>query len=320
MEEDSYRLQTVDPLLNRPRISSIALCVVLAIAYFAGAAGVYWAGVHTPRGQNYDDMVWLVMRSHIPVWLSSVSALLSQEATVLVISIVLVAVAFIVMIVRKRWWLIAQGLAFGVICYGLSWLKRVLPRPMLVRVHSQPSNTAPSGHTLLAVAAVVLLLMAVPRVWRALVAVIGATYVVLVAVSLVAGRWHRPTDVVMSVLLACGLAFVAMALTRATGMDEPGKRASSASIQIVASVMITFGLLFALYGAFVIWNIMPGLDYSAMWANDGACSSTGIGIVALTTLSFGLLLAMRHITAAPLSKIGLIGAPPAPPSGEERQR
>ena len=36
-------------------------------------------------------------------------------------------------------------------------------------------------------------------------------------------------------------------------------------------------------------------------------------LVGLSALVFGMLLAMRQITASPLSRAGLVGAPPAPP-------
>lgn len=305
--------KTADPLLRRPRISGIVLCALLAVVYFAAAAGVYWVGVRTPIGQNYDDMVWTGLRDNIPGWLTAASILLSREIVVPIVGAAMAVAAFVIMAIRRRWWLIGQGIAFGMACYAAAWLKRLLPRPALVHVHSQVHNSAPSGHTILAVGAGIILLFSVPRVWRAFVAVIGGAYSATVAVSLIVGRWHRPSDVLMSLLLACGLAFLTLAFTRSSGMDEPGKRVSSASIQIAASVMITFGLLFTLYGGFVLWNILPGLDISAMWASSGAYSSSRICIVGLASLSFGLLLAVRHLTAAPLSKIGLIGAPPAPP-------
>ena len=46
---------------------------------------------------------------------------------------------------------------------------------------------------------------------------------------------------------------------------------------------------------------------------DQANVSAVVGIAGVAMLAFGLLLALRQITAAPLSRLGLIGAPPAPP-------
>ena len=50
-----------------------------------------------------------------------------------------------------------------------------------------------------------MLLCAVPRVLRALVAVIGWAYTVLVGLSVIAAQWHRPTDVIMALLIVGGL-------------------------------------------------------------------------------------------------------------------
>ena len=159
----------------------------------------------------------------------------------------------------------------------------------------------------------VMLLCAVPRVLRALVAVIGWAYTVLVGLSVIAAQWHRPTDVIMALLIVGGLALLALATTFASGMDEPGTRVSSASVQIVGSVMLTIGVLGILYGAYIIWQIQPGLAMSAEWTNAGAYVSTALLTAAVSALVLGITLAMRQLTASPLTKLGLVGAPPAPP-------
>ena len=72
-------------------------------------------------------------------------------------------------------------------------------------------------------------------------------------------------------------------------------------------------MLAAAYSGYVIWQVVPGLNVSASWAVQGANVSAVVGIAGVAMLAFGLLLALRQITAAPLSRLGLIGAPPAPP-------
>ena len=59
---------------------------------------------------------------------------------------------------------------------------------------------------------------------RAPLPVIGWAYTVLVGLSVIAGQWHRPTDVIMALLIVGGLALMALATTFANGMDEPGTR------------------------------------------------------------------------------------------------
>lgn len=307
-------LAKVDPLTRRPRVSSIVLSVVFGLLLLAAAAGVWWLGVRTMEGQSYEDMVWSKFDAALPGWLEPVVHVFTISTVVVATSAIMSIIALAVLIVRKRWLLIAQLAVFGGICFAAAeLLKPLLPRPYLINLESNPNNSAPSGHVILAATAGVILLCAVPRMCRALVAVIGWAYAVLVGLSVIAGQWHRPTDVIMALLIVGGVAMLMLAATFANGMDEPGSRASSPSVQIVGSVLLTFGVIGTLYGAYIIWQIQPGLAMSAEWTNSGAHLSTVILTASVASLVFGLVLTMRQLTASPLTQLGLVGAPPAPP-------
>lgn len=306
-------LARLDPLTVRPRISSRVLCVVFALMMAAMAAGVWWLGVCTEDGQAYDDMVWSHLAERLPDWLDPVVGVFTVSLVVQIISAVLAVGAVIVAIVRKRWWLLGQSAVFAVLCFASSLLKEQLPRPFIIHVEAPEANSAPSGHTILAAAGGIALLCVVPRAWRALTGVIGAVFALLVGASVVVGKWHRPTDVVMALCIAGAMAMLTLAFTRTSGMDEPGKRASSPTVQIVGTVMITGGVLLLAYTAYVIWQIVPGLELSAEWCIEGACVSAMTGVSGMALLVFGMTLAMRQITASPLTRLGLVGAPPAPP-------
>lgn len=306
-------LARLDPLTVRPRISSRVLCVVFALMMTAMAAGVWWLGVCTEDGQAYDDMAWSHLAERLPDWLDPVVGVFTVSLVVQIISAVLAVGAVIVAIVRKRWWLLGQSAVFAVLCFASSLLKEQLPRPFIIHVEAPEANSAPSGHTILAAAAGIALLCVVPRAWRALTGVIGAVFALLVGASVVVGKWHRPTDVVMALCIAGAMAMLTLAFTRTSGMDEPGKRASSPTVQIVGTVMITGGVLLLAYTAYVIWQIVPGLELSAEWCIEGACVSAMTGVSGMALLVFGMTLAMRQITASPLTRLGLVGAPPAPP-------
>ena len=276
-------LAQADPLTRHPRVSSIVLCVVFGLLMLAASAGVWWLGVRTMDGQSYEDIVWSKFDAALPGWLAPVVHVFAISAVVITVSVIMGAIAFAVLIVRKRWLSIAQLAVFGGLCFAAAeLLKPLLPRPYLINLESNPNNSAPSGHVILAAAASVMLLCAVPRVLRALVAVIGWAYTVLVGLSVIAAQWHRPTDVIMALL-------------------------------IVGSVMLTIGVLGILYGAYIIWQIQPGLAMSAEWTNAGAYVSTALLTAAVSALVLGITLAMRQLTASPLTKLGLVGAPPAPP-------
>lgn len=307
-------LAKADPLTRHPRVSSIMLSVVFGLLLLAAAVGVWWLGVRTMEGQSYEDMVWSKFDAALPGWLEPVVHVFTISTVVVATSVIMSIIALVVLIVRKRWLLIAQLAVFGGICFAAAeLLKPLLPRPYLINLESNPNNSAPSGHVILAATAGAILLCAVPRMCRALVAVIGWAYAVLVGLSVIAGQWHRPTDVIMALLIVGGVGMLMLAATFANGMDEPGSRASSPSVQIVGSVLLTFGVLGTLYGAYIIWQIQPGLAMSAEWTNSGAHLSTVILTASIASLVFGLVLAMRQLTASPLTKLGLVGAPPAPP-------
>lgn len=306
-------LARLDPLTVRPRTSSRVLCAVFGLLLLAAAAGVWWLGVRTVDGQSYDDMVYTYLPDMLPGWMAPVVGVFAVSLVVEVVAALLAVGALASAVARRRWWLIGQAAAFGLLCLAVSRLKYVLPRPFLVYTESNAVNSAPSGHTILAAAAGMALLLTVPRVGRAIVAVLGAAFAFLVAVSVIDAHWHRTTDVVMALLLTGGLALLALAFTRTSGMDAPGGRASSPAVQIVGTVMVTGGVMASLYAAYLIWQIQPGLELSAEWARSGACASTVALTAGVTLLVFGLVLAMRQITAAPLSRAGLVGAPPAPP-------
>lgn len=306
-------LAKLDPLAVRPRISSRVLCAVFGLLLIAAGFGIWWVCVFTEDGQPYDELVWKNLSTNVPDAVGSLMSLVAQSWLVIAISCLLAVIGVVSALVRRRWWLVGQIVVFAAVCLAVTRIKGVLPRPFIINTDSPAANSAPSGHTMLAAACAVILLLAVPRAARALAGIIGVIWSWTVGVSVIYGQWHRPSDVAMSILLVAGLALIVLVFTRTSGMDEPGSRVSSVSVQIVGSVLITGGLLLLAYSAYVIWQVVPGLNISASWAVSGSIVSAIVGVAGVAALTFGLLLALRHITAAPLSRLGLIGAPPAPP-------
>lgn len=313
-DEIDEGLARLDPLTKRPRVSSVLVCIIAGLLLLLAAAGVWWLGVRTAQGQNYDDMVFANLDTVMPAAPMALLRLFTHTYVVIGVSVATGVAAALVTVMRRRWWLLGQLVLFALLVFAAHMLKYRLPRPVLVNTISNPANSAPSGHTLLAAAAGVALLLAVPRVWRAAAAMYAACLASLVGLAVIVGRWHRPTDVVMALLLVGGLALLVLAGSRVSGMDAPGSRFSSAGVQIVASVMITAGVVGIAYASYVIWQIEPGLELGARWAIPAAVSSSGVLIVAVCVVVCGLGLALRQLTAAPLTRLGLVGAPPAPPT------
>lgn len=300
-----------DPLALRPRTSSVVLCVVFGVVFLGVAAAVYWLGVHTVDGQSYEDLAIMNFADTMPAWLSFGNL---KSGLVIGVSLAFGAAAMLVAAARKRWWLLGQLAVFAAVAFAAAkLLKPLLPRPLLVHVESSVNNSAPSGHTMLAAAAGLMLLAAVPRAWRACASVLSTVFTSIVGVSVIYDRWHRPVDVVMSVCIAGACMMFALACTRASGMDRTGSRASSPSVQIAATALITLGLCAIAYGTYVLWQVFPGLQYASAWAAPGACAAATAMVVGFAGLVNGMVLMMRQITAAPLTRLGLIGEPPAPP-------
>lgn len=313
-EDLDKSLATADPLLNRPRISSTVLCAVFAVLFLGLGFGAYWAGVHTVLGQSFEDQVFSTFASTMPPFMAAKSFPFGISSMVIIMSVAFGAIGVVVALVRRRWRLLVQLAVFAALAFAAGkFLKPILPRPFLINTESAHVNSAPSGHTILAAAASLMLVVAVPRVWRAVCALIGAAFTLLVGLTVIIDQWHRPVDVIMGVLLAGGLMLLVMAFTGRSGMDRAGTRRSSASVQIVATALIAAGVCAWAYAAYVIWQISLGLTVTASWTAQGADNSTTALVVGTVCVVFGLTLTMRQLTASPLSKMGLIGQPPTPP-------
>lgn len=308
------KLAKLDPLTLRPRTSSVVLAVVFGVVFLAIAGAVYWLGVRTVAGQTFEDLAIVNYASTMPSWLSFGHL---QSPIIIGVALVFGIAAFVVAALRRRWWLVGQLAVYSAVCFvAAKLLKPYLPRPFLIYVESSVNNSAPSGHTMLAAAAGFVLLCAAPHAWRAICAVLSTLCTIAVGVSVVFDQWHRPSDVLMAIFVAGGLMMLTLACTRASGMDRPGDRVSSPSIQLVATALITLGLCAIAYGVYVIWQVQPGLVSSAGWAASGSCAATTALICGCAALVDGMVLMMRQLTAAPLTKLGLIGAPPAPPKAK----
>ena len=312
-------ISKLDPLMNRPRISTIVLCAIFALIFAASASAVWLLAVRTPIGQSYEEMVISTFGySAIPPTFAAILAPLRSSIIVIVLSALICVAALIISIIRKRWLLLAQCCAIFVLSLAAEPLKRVLPRQMLVNIATLAKNSAPSGHTLLMAAACAILVCAASRAFRAWAAAGAALITFLLAVALMGGRWHRPADVVMSILIVGAISCAVMAFTRGSAMDLPGCRKSSISVQIVGSAMITMGVICIAYFAYMFYQIMPGIELGAKWAIGVSHVLTYWAVAGACSLTFGVLMVIKQCAAAPLSRLGLVGAPPIPPAAPSK--
>lgn len=114
--------------------------------------------------------------------------------------IVLMAVAAIVAIVRKRWALAVRALVtVAGALVSVQVLKAwVLSRPNF-HIGNSLANSMPSGHTAAGMAAAVALVMVVPHQWRSAAAWVGAIFAASMGIATVVNQWHRPGDVLAAI-------------------------------------------------------------------------------------------------------------------------
>ena len=310
-----------DPLLSSPRWSARILCLLLGVGFLAAAGAVWLAFVRTITGQQYDEIVWSSFSRFIPQALRQITLFFVSNYVTIAFVVLICLASFITALVRKRWELFAQLVVFGLVCLVGGWgLKRVLPRPHLARQMAAPANSSPSGHSVAAMAAALMLVMAVGLAWRWVASLIGWAFALLVGCSVVYGKWHRPSDVLVAFLFVTGIALLTLSVTRNSGMDRLGARRSSPTLQVVDTVLLVLGLLASCYGLYLLWQVRSGLPLAEgwragspdFWVLTPAAASSALLIGGVAAVCVATVTIMRQVTASPLSAVGLVGAPPKP--------
>jgi membrane-associated phospholipid phosphatase len=189
--------------------------VGVAAVALALAAAVYWVAVWTSWGQIVDQYVLDAVRR------SSAVAHVPYPVTVAVVTDVRVWFAAAVLVIvgsslpavtgRVRWGrsiaTTATLLIFPLLIAVIARVLRdvVLIRPQLHDWILETSNSAPSGHAAAVTSCVVVLVVAAPKWLRPFVIALGGTWASVITFGLIADGWHRPSDIVISVLIVIGL-------------------------------------------------------------------------------------------------------------------
>ncbi|MGC4934526.1 phosphatase PAP2 family protein [Gordonia sp. DT30] len=240
----------VTPRREVRRPTGLGVAVVTAVIALLLAAAVYGIAVRTSWGQLVDQYVLDAVRRSSPV--AHVPHLLTVQAVtdprIWVVAAMLAVAGSVVPAVTGRAPVgvaiakTAALLAFPLVIVLLVRFLRdgVLVRPQLHSWIAETSNSAPSGHTAAVTSCVVVLIAAAPKWLRPVVVALGATWASVVAFGLIADGWHRPSDVVISVLIVVGLG----ALLPDPYADSPAPRgsavlrAAAALVPVVATPLI----------------------------------------------------------------------------------
>ena len=276
----------------------VALAWLTAAAAGVGVWGMYAVFVQSRIGQQVDHAAFLGSeRGQSLLWDSAqrVLDLVSIPSIVVVI-----AASMLIAALRRRW---LQAAQVALLVAGANLTTQVLKTVVFTRpfldVGSPHGNALPSGHTTVAASSAAAVVFVVPRRARPLAAVLGAVYTVLTGVATMVGQWHRPSDVVAAVLvvlawsgLACALsAWGAPEVLPGTLRPPPGSGGSA-----VAAALLLIAALGTGAGATIALRATWGVAGDSLAPSQLLTAYVGgaLGVIAVTSLAFALLLAVRQ--------------------------
>lgn len=229
---------------TRPRtwpflVSAAGLLMVLAATYVFFVRGY--------MGQLLDESA----RSGVHLGARGSSAALALLDAVPLLGVGVMIVVVIIGLVRRR---IAVTLIAVMVVAGANITTQLLKHSLLERPDTGAMgtwhNSFPSGHaTLVASVLFALFLVSPPRV-RPYVAALGAVATVAVGVMLVGTQWHRPSDVVGSILIIAIWGCLGGALaTRVRPIGTSARPVSMSAVWVIAAVLgiaaaVTFGAVY----------------------------------------------------------------------------
>ena len=293
-----------------------AVSGVLAVLAVIALHATYLVFVTTQQGQRVEELAFQQSQHGRVIWMLG-------RPVLNVVSVAFVALGVLgimtICVIRRRW---ALALQVAVLIGGANLTTQLLKdfvyhRPALLPGFAY-SNSLPSGHTTVAASVSAALLIAVPRSFRPAAAVFGVVWTAITGVSTLAGRWHRPSDVVASLLVVLAWALGVCAFGSRTTRDEPALDGVGAGAEPTlrgsywtAAILGVVGLAAGAKGTaslISLWRdptpppdagtgswlarIFTGGDLVAF---DGAT----LGIIGVTLVSFAVLLLVRQRTARP---------------------
>ncbi|MCM3687662.1 phosphatase PAP2 family protein [Kocuria rosea] len=267
-----------------PTVLDVLAHVLGAALPWAGAVLVGIAALTTTTGQWLDERAFQQAHGAFP----DLSAQSRQLLDLLPWAVgVVSAVCLAVLVARSRRITPAVTGAAVVVLSNLTvqLLKRVFVEKPDLGVQEAVGNSFPSGHTAAAAAAVAVVLLAAPARLRPLVALAGACATTATGVATLLNGWHRPSDVVASLLVVAGWAALGGLVLRLTGPVEhpaPGGWLTAA-LAVAGAGALALGLL-PLWAALRI----PGGGFAAA----AGCAAI-LGVSLLTAAALAALQAPR---------------------------
>jgi membrane-associated phospholipid phosphatase len=234
------------PVTTSPSRGVWYLCapVVVAVLAAAGVAAIYQVFVRSGLGQSVDTSALRGADVDHPRVVEVLSRTLDGTSLGSLVLVCLGAAA--IGVVRRRIDL-AAGAAVLVLGANITTqlLKTRLARPDLDGFPAP--NSFPSGHTSAAGAVAFALVLVLPAAIRGMVALIGATYVAVIAVATVWAEWHRPSDTVAALLVVLAWGGLVTAVLRARRLRRIAGRPARPN-RLATLVFLTVGAISAAAG------------------------------------------------------------------------
>lgn len=276
-----------------PRVTAFVAAAVSAVAVW-----VTWRFfVDTAAGQQLDRAAFSgAVYGQGRLWHYAYSVLDVVSVSFVVLGL---AVAMGIALVRRRWWLAVQ---VAVVVVGANVTTQfakyvVFDRENLIGGRSWP-NTLPSGHTTVAASVAVAVLLVVPRAWRPVVAVLGGAYAAATGIATLIGQWHRPSDVVAALFVVAAWTTAVCAFTPASARD---RTIASPGTGVVATLLLVGGTLAAVAAAVAAFRISPVTWQTPDAEKVTAYAGGAAGVLAVTAVTFAVVLLTRQATARPLA-------------------
>lgn len=287
--------------------------VALGSGAFSLVAALYVLSTHTVRGQRAENALLGVRRDELRGGTTSATELLARVSVWSLVAAIGLVVLVSLARGRPRLALGAGAVIAASIVTTEVLKKVVLPRPALDP--DAPSwllpNIYPSGHTTIAMATAVALVLVVPYRMRGPAALVGGFYAAGLAAATLEAGWHRTSDAVGAVYLVLGMALWACGvLVWWRGAGDPPERTRMWAYVPLAAVAALGGLVDLVGIPRTLDAIDTGpLDDAGVREAYGA----SLALVALAVaVALGvLLLALRDIS---------LDAPPDDPDGGDRPR
>lgn len=226
-------------------VGIVAGQLVRAALVFGIAALLAWSALRTVSGQWADEMALqqgAALHDRLPV---AVTDLLGSLT--LLIGIGGAALALLLALAHRRWIpLLVALLSAGAALACVQLLKHGLLTKSPYGIQESAQNSLPSGHTAAAAAAVAVVLMVAPTRWRKPLALLGALAVTAAGLGTVVNGWHRPSDVVVAILVVTGWFVLGSVVLRLLVPAEPWvpqRGLTLAVLTVLGTIMTVFATM-----------------------------------------------------------------------------